>query len=202
MRRLLGPLDILVIAVVIAAGIIAAVSLLQPVRHDSRGLGCINNVRNLGGMLVAHRLDDGSSPGRGPAMLLHFVRAREIDPESEDRLNILFCPVDTRESLDAVGGTAAYRDLDLTRADLGRFTSYAARDPGAPRCAVTPEGQPPVVLLCDDSDDHHGHAIVVGLSDGRARWWDKVDELKLSDSTRIEIGPDSVVPALRCLRAE
>ncbi len=197
-RRLLRPIDVVAVIVVIVMAVFMAGSLHGVHGPTGQRLHCVNNVRNLAGLLAADLTRTGRLHGRGPAMLLWFVHVREIDAGSADRLSTLFCPADTRDSLQAAGGPTAFRDLDLTREDLGRFTSYAGRDPGAPGCAVSRDTQPPVVLVSDDSDDHHGAGVVVGFSDGSAR----LLSLEPPESPRIEVGPESILHQLRCLRAE
>jgi hypothetical protein len=81
------------------------------------------------------------------------------------------------------------------------LTSYAVRDCREPACRASFVGSDPVVLLCDDSDDHHEGGFVVGLSSGAARWRSKVD-WGLSEDAAVHVGPDSPVEELRCLRAE
>jgi hypothetical protein len=59
------------------------------------------------------------------------------------------------------------------------------------------------VLICDDSEDHHGgKGIVVGLSDGTAKWRGKVDFYGLDEETPLPVGAGSPVEELVCLRAE
>ena len=59
------------------------------------------------------------------------------------------------------------------------------------------------MLICDDSDDHHGKGVVVGLTSGQVRFWLKVEDLDLDDEdTHVAIGPNSVVAELRCMRAD
>ena len=106
--------------------------------------------------------------------------------------------------LTQAGGPTAYEGLDLTKpGKYDHLTSYAGRDLANPKCSVRPGPRKDVVLICDDSDDHHGgKGFVVGLSDGSVKWRHKYDEWKLSTKTRVTVGPDSAVAELRCMRRD
>ncbi len=164
---------------------------------------CLNNLRNLAGLIEMTGAMRGRYPMlSGPNLLLYFVVKQEIDPRSEKRLETLFCPGDAKESLKKAGGREAYQSIDLKTGGHGHLTSYAGRDQRDLKSAAKPGGRE-VVLVIDDSDDHHGgRGFVVGLIGGAARWYDKVDRWKLVRDAKVVVGPDSNVEELRPLRAE
>jgi len=195
---LAGALGVLVTLILV---LVPNKQVLTRQEFELQKVTCMNNVRHFVGLLEMEN-ERGSYPAySGPNLLLYFVRKGEL--EGEDALDLLFCPGDEKESLDQVGGVEAYRNLDLTERRYGAYTSYACRDLRAPRCAVNRRARNAVVLLCDDSADHHGgKGFVVGLSGGAVKWRDKVDDWGLDPDTRVRVGEGSVVPELRCLRAE
>jgi len=184
--------------IAVLASLVVVVGCSSVDRQD--GLMCINNVSNLVGLLertAGNR--DRYPPYPGPNLLLHYAVNGELD--SRDLLGLLFCPVDEKESLGRAGGPAAYRELDLTQGGHGHLTSYAGRDWSREATRARP-GDRDLVLLADDSDDHHGRGFVVGLSGGRARWWDKRDRWGLAPGTPVTVGAASRVEEFRPLRAE
>ena len=62
---------------------------------------------------------------------------------------------------------------------------------------------PAVVIVADDSEDHHnGKGICVGLTGGVAKWRDKVDDWGLDIDTPVDVGEFSDIEELTCLRAD
>ena len=160
---------------------------------------CMNNVRNLIGLLV---IGDGLPKDRGGAnLILYLVTLGDL--EGEESLRLLFCPGDEQETFEKAGGEDAYRKLDLDRQDYGHLTSYAGRDQADPKCRVDPKSNRPVILVCDDGVDHHaGKGFVIGLSNGSAKFRHRFDDWKIDAAKSIEIGENSAIPELRCLRAD
>ena len=163
---------------------------------ERRKVECMRNVRGLVGLTVATgglRFPKNS----GANLLLYLVKRGDLDGEKQ--LSVLFCPGDPDESLELAGGVEAYADLDLSRrGEYGHLTSYAGRD----IAGKGPEKKTgrTVVLVCDDSEDHHaGKGMVVGLSNGAVKWRDKVDDYALPPDQPIVVGEGSQVPELECL---
>ncbi len=197
-------IEILVVVTIIGVLAGLVVVLIPKSQFEQRKLGCINNCRNLAGMLEARGTEAGKYPIlSGPNLLLYFVVKREIDHKSTDRLGILFCPGDASESLEQAGGLSAYEKLDLNKTgQYGDLTSYAANDQKNGSCAAKPGGREKV-LLCDDDEEHHdGKGFVVGLTGGTAKWWDKYDKWKVAIETKMEVGEGSEQEEFQCLRAE
>ncbi len=185
-----------ILVVIAILGVLAGlvVPLITTGQHEQNKLACINNVRNIVGLLegqVRYPTDGG------PALILYLVKKGQI--QGEDGLGTLFCPGDVHESLAQAGGVDVYNDLG---GDLGRLTSYAGRAMAVEGCRLS-KGGPGAVLVCDDSEDHHDNrGYVVGLTGGAAKWRDKVDQWNLSRSAPVAPGETSPVEELRCLAAE
>lgn len=195
-----GLLELLVVVVILVAAFSVAFLLGPDVHHHDRGVECMNNVKQLVGLLEIVRRD-GALRWDGANLALCVVSLGDI--EGEQRLNVLFCPVDSRESLKRAGGPEAYERLDLTSRDNGHLTSYAGRRTTDPNCLVSRNAQSAVVLICDDSEDHHGgRGYVVGLSGNSVKWRAKVEDWGLAPDAKVVVGPDSIVEELRCVSAD
>jgi len=159
---------------------------------------CMSNVRNIVGLLEFGTKYPVQS---GPNLILYLVKKGEL---ADGRQRLLFCPGDKKESLKMAGGVEAYKYLDLTlQGEYGHLTSYAGRNQLDVENAARKHSPRTFVLVCDDSEDHHGgRGFVVGLNGGAAKWRDKVDDWKLRQDTYVNVGEDSVVEELRCLHSE
>jgi hypothetical protein len=196
-----GPTKVEILTLVGILVVLAALVVeLRPIcgPFPPHGPGCVCNVRNIVGLL-----EFGSKYPKKSGLNLVLYLVEKGDLQGEDRLDLLFCPGDKKESLEKAGGAEAYRNLDLTvHGKYGHLTSYAFRSPLEEADAAREQGRP-LVLVCDDSEDHHGgRGFVVGLTGGAAKWRDKVDDWGLDRSTHVEVGKNSVVEELRCLRSE
>ena len=140
-------------------------------------------------------------PYAGPNLLLYLVKKGQI--VGEKNLKVLFCPGDTTDTWDGVGKAEAYKGLDLSKkGEYGGYTSYAGRNQLSSECAAKKGSMKPVILICDDSQDHHEGGFVVGYNGGAAEWRDKVDDWDLDFDTPVEIGENSSIEELKCLLAE
>lgn len=138
----------------------------------SCGGECVSNVRELVGLLEV------VPPQERDGNVLVYLLDKAQGKRSPD---LLYCPGDPR-----------------MRGERHQ-TSYAFRRLNDPKCRV----EPGVALIADDSEDHHdGKGFVVGYAGGTVRWRDKVEDWGLNDETHVVVGPESVVPELRCLSAE
>lgn len=169
--------------------------------HERNKLDCLNNMRQIVGLIEASSATRYPSYA-GPNLMLYLVKKGLIAKEWQAQ--VLFCPGDNRESLKAVGGFNAYRDIDLKkRGAYGHLTSYAGRDQLDKNCAAKKGSMVPVILVCDDSEDHHAAmGFVVGYNGGAAEWRDKKRDWKLPAGKTVEVGKKSAVEELRCLLAD
>ena len=192
-------IEILVVVTIIGVLAGLVVVLIPKSQEKAQQLECINNQRNIVGMLVT--ADDKAWQYSGPNLILYFVKKGDI---VESNLKILFCPGDqATETLERAGGPEAYKNLDLKTQQYEHLTSYAGRDQSNSQCAVKKGNTTPSVMTCDDSEDHHNKkGFVCGFNDGSARFLDKVDDWDLDLTTVVVPGEGSIVPALVCLRSE
>ena len=194
-------IEILVVITIIGvlAGMVTL--LIGPSRFMATKTECQNNVRGITGLLeVAHPSRYPSHSG--PDLILYLVTTGSV--VGQDQLEALFCPGDMNESFEDAGGEQAYADLDLAKSgSRGHLTSYAGRDQETVEHRAKKGAGRTMVLLADDSEDHHdGKGIVVGLTGGIAKWRDKVDRYKMSIDDPLEVGPNSTVEELKALIAE
>ena len=193
-------IEVLVVITIIAT-IAGLVTLLIPrARAKTNQVVCQRQVKELVGLLES--ADDSRYPNRsGPNLILWLVARGRI--AGRDALANLFCPGDMEESLDDVG-VEGYDQLDLgKRGEYGALTSYAARNQRDKRDRAVKGSMPPVVLVADDSEDHHqNRGVVVGLTGGIARWRDKLDDYQLDRAEPLTVGEGSSIPELACLRRE
>jgi hypothetical protein len=161
-----------ILALVMLAALV--IVLIPRVQFETTcGGRCVSNVRVLTGLL------ESAPPAvRDADLLVYLVEKADLQRDPE----ILFCPGDPR-----------------TRGADHR-TSYAFRRLDDPACRV----KPGVALVADDSEDHHdGKGFVVGYAGGTVTWRDKLRDWGLDNyDTRVVVGPDSIVPELRCLSAD
>jgi prepilin-type N-terminal cleavage/methylation domain-containing protein len=191
-------IEILVVVTIIGVLAGLVVVLIPKGQFEAQKTECINNCRQLAGLLVP---GDKYPEYGGPNMLLYYVIKGEISRD-QDKLKILFCPGDVSGWSNS-GGTEAYKDLDLKKRDYDHLTSYAGRDQTNRACAVRKGDTSTQVLLCDEDEAYHGKkGLVVGLNDGSAKWRDKVDYYSKSIDTEIQVGEGSAVEELTCLRRE
>jgi len=193
-------IEVLVVIAILAtlAGFVAL--MIPGVQGKATKLQCQDQVRNLVGLLESANAQRYPEHG-GPNLLLYLVVKGQV--RGQDALNTLFCPGDLNESLKDAGGVEAYDKLDLKLREYGHLTSYAAREQRDPKKRARKGAMPPQVLICDDSEDHHGgKGIVIGLTGGAAKWRDKVDDYELDLKAPLIIGEGSPVEELVCLSAE
>lgn len=195
-------IEILVVVTIIGVLAGLVVVLIPRGQREQVKIQCTNNVRGITNLLTVAK--GGALPSHGGAdLVLYLVLKNEISAKDEDALKTLFCPGDETETYDKAGGREAYSKLDLNRPGVsGHLTSYAGRDQLRAGCAAKLGGEA-VVLVCDDSDDHHFKlGYVVGLSNGSTKFRDKVDDWKISVETTVAVGEESVVEELKCLKAD
>jgi len=193
-------IEILVVVTIIGVLAGLVVVLIPRGQFEAQKVDCMNNVRNISN-LIENTKQQRYPSYAGANLILYLVNKGEL--VGKDNLKLLFCPGDANESLEQAGGVDAYKDIDLQRREYDKLTSYAGRDQLNPECAAKKGGAEPVVLVCDDSEDHHDKkGFVVGLTGGAAKWRHKVDDYSLRHDAPVEVGEGSPVPELVCMRVE
>ncbi len=192
-------IEILIVITIMStlAGLISIAAMSA--QRRSMVMQCQSHVRDLA-LLIENASETRYPKYGGPELLLYLVQRGEV--AGRDSLSQLFCPGDAIESFEDAGGVEAYRDLDLAHGGLGCLTSYAGRAFDVREFRVGKGLPSPVVLIADDSDDHHQGGYVVGLTGGVAKFRDKIDDWDLAVDTPVAPGADSPVEELRPLRAE
>jgi prepilin-type N-terminal cleavage/methylation domain-containing protein len=194
-------IEILVVVTIIGVLAGLVVVLIPRGQFEANKIDCINNVKNIVGLIESTNQQKYPTHS-GANLVLYLVNKGDL-ASNKDSLKLLFCPSDTNESLEQAGGVDAYKDISLDRREYDRLTSYAGRDQQNGDCAAKKGGTEPVVLLCDDSEDHHDKkGFVVGLTGGSAKFRHKVDDYSLRHDAPVEIGEASAVPELTCLRKD
>jgi len=189
-------IEILVVVTIIGVLAGLVVVLIPKGQFEAQKTQCMNNVRNLTQLMVAA---PNYPPYSGANLALYWVNKRDI--VGEDKLKGLFCPGDTVDTWVLSGGVDAYKDIDLSKNDYDKLTSYAGRAMTDRNCAAKKGEMETKILICDDKQQNHNNkGFVVGLNDGATKWRDKVDDWKLDLTTDVEIGEGSVVPELQCMR--
>jgi prepilin-type N-terminal cleavage/methylation domain-containing protein len=203
MRRAEGfTLIELLVVIAILATLAGLTTVLISKGNEKRDqLQCTDQVRKLASLIESAQTTRYPQQG-GANLILYLVTTGDV--AGKDALEMLFCPGDLEESLRQAGGPEAYRELDPSRrGEHGHLTSYAGRDLLDPACRARKGRVPAVVLLADDSEDHHGgKGIVVGLTGGAAVWRDKVDDYELRKDVALTVGEASEIEELRCLRVD
>jgi prepilin-type N-terminal cleavage/methylation domain-containing protein len=191
-------IEILVVVTIIGVLAGLVVVLIPKGQFEARKTECMNNVKNLTGLLVA---GEKYPEHGGPNLLLYFVAKGDI-PKDKDKLKILFCPGDT-QGLSNAGGPDAYKNLDLNKREYDSLTSYAARDMKVKECAIRKGDAKTYVLVCDEDEDYHDKkGFVVGLNDSSVKWREKLDAWGKDIDTLVVVGEASDIEELKCLRRE
>jgi len=194
-------IEILVVVTIIGVLAGLVVVLIPKGQFEAKKTECLSNVKNLVGMLTIER--DYPTKYGGANLILQLIKRGKL--EGEDSLKILFCPGDKNETWDDAGGIEAYGpSLDISKkGEYDELTSYAGRDQTNKQCRASSGAAKQVILVCDDSEDHHdGKGFVVGLTGGAAKFRHKFDDWELDIKTPVQIGEGSNVPELECMRAD
>jgi prepilin-type N-terminal cleavage/methylation domain-containing protein len=190
-------IEILVVVTIIGVLAGLVVVLIPRGQQEQMKVQCTNNQKQILGLIL---LEDQAYNYAGPNMILYLVKKEAI---KGDNLSLLFCPGDGKEKFDLVGGPEAYKGLELKTHQYDQLTSYAGRDQEKQDCRAVKGTSDPLILTCDDSEDHHDKkGFVCGYNDGSVKWKDKVDDWKVAVDTVIEIGEGSTIKDLQCLKSE
>lgn len=190
-------IEILVVVTII--GVLAGlVVVLIPKGKEKASIAeCQNNVRGLSGLFAQMK----KLPTYSGVNLLLYLNKKGDLPD-EGKLKLLFCPGDASDTWDRTGGIQAYKDADLKKnGEYGGLSSYAARDQLDRDCAASLASSKTQAIIADDSDEHHnGKGLVVGYTDGSAKFRDKFDDWGVPVETEVKVGEASDVAELKCLR--
>ena len=191
-------IEILVVVTIIGVLAGLVVVLIPKGQFEAKKTECMNNVRNIVGLITT----GGDIPKKwgGCNLILYLVPRGDL--EGDDSLKLLFCPGDPEESYDA----EAYASLQLDKKgeDYSHLTSYAGRDQENRECRAMSGSTKQVILICDDSENHHDNkGFVVGFTSGAAKFRHKFDDWKKDvKKETVKVGQDSTVEELKCLKID
>jgi prepilin-type N-terminal cleavage/methylation domain-containing protein len=189
-------IEILVVVTIIGVLAGLVVVLIPQAQEKTQKTQCINNLKGFAGFVIAGDVDVWRRSG--PNLILQFINKGDLDSE---QYSTLFCPGDVVEGLEKAGGPDAYKNLDMKNHEYDNLTSYAGRDQDNAKCAVK-AGQGRIIILSDDSEDHHNKkGFVCAYTDGSADFREK-DKAGVALETVVNIGEGSAIKELECLRAE
>jgi len=180
--------EILVVIAIMSALIAMVASAVSRAGPAKNRLVCMNNLRQMGGLLAAASLEGRTRAIPGAGYLLQ-LRARGEVLEGDER--VFFCPQDPAfEETGKPGLSARYARLDLERPPEG-LCSYRVRDfRRFPVRPDSPRREP--VAVCP----HHADGVAVLYADGTAAFLGR-EALGLRPEDAVVIGPSSPVEFLR-----
>ena len=205
-------IELIVVAgtlVVLAAMGAAVVPRVQEVQRETQSL---DNVRNIAILLTERSIRKGFPPIDGKNFVLSLVAYRVIDVRNPANLGVFFSPGDPWYTLESTN-QARYRELTIQALKAGydfhELTSYAGRRNKDRDHVITSLAMKRVVpVLCDDDDGplHHRKGLVMGYTDGSARFvtWQQLEMARPEDPDDPEpfLGDDASVEVLRALSSE
>lgn len=168
--------------------------------RDIRLTETIHNARCLSTLLSERSIRCGWPPRGGKRFVLSLAAERIVDPRNPANLEVFFSPC-----LERAPNAPSREDFlrltpeALCAAHFAAFTHFAGRRNEDPRYALSRnahrETEP--ILACVLP----GRGVVVGFSDGAARFLD-LGDLGLEPGAPIEVGDRARVPLLRALSDE
>jgi len=194
-------IEILVVVTIIGVLAGLVVVLIPKGQFEAKKTECMSNVKNIVGMLTIER--DYPTKYGGVNLILQLIKRGKL--EGEDSLKILFCPGDKSNTWDDAGGMEAYGStMDVKKkGEYDHLSSYAGRDQTNKACRASSGAAKQVILVCDDSEDHHdAKGYVVGLTGGAAKWRHKFDDWEVDMKTPVLIGEGSQIKELECMRGD
>jgi prepilin-type N-terminal cleavage/methylation domain-containing protein len=191
-------IEILVVITIIAA-LVGMVTLVIPKGQEAKNrVQCMNNLRQIGALLVTKNAGNGVIPYSGAAFVLQVA-----DEIGDEDLDVFVCPGegpnpdDMRPTVGDKEFIAMYRkDMDLKGGKVeDRFTSYAGPNwKGFPQAKAGAAARKARVWGCDkcrNGEAYHDGIVVLYTSS-------KVDFIKFekiegmsTDDGEIIVGPDS-----------
>ena len=182
-------IEILVVMGIIVT-LMGMVAVIVPhVLKQARRAESLSNVRSLSQLLSDRSLTAGWPGLDGKGFVLSLVAHRVIDIRNPDNVGLLYSPGDfwfTSEK----SPIALYREVtpQALRAgtDFHTLTSYAGRRNATREHLITPDRlKQTVPILCDDDDGpvHDPDGLVMGFTDGGARFyeWGELDMTEPDD---------------------
>jgi prepilin-type N-terminal cleavage/methylation domain-containing protein len=182
--------EILIVMGIIAILASLVVALVPKIQEKARRTKSSDNVHNL----VMNMLMDNDAgavnkwpQANGKNFILWLVAKRKIDWRETRQLEMLFSPGDNNYTLEGVSpGKEKYKEVTIealkggSREDFLPLTSYAGRRNKEKEHKIDAEAVSRGTIVVSDDDDgplHHPDGLIVGYSDGSARFmdWSELD---------------------------
>lgn len=174
-------IEILVVMGIISVLVSMVVVVIPMIMERANRTKSSDNVGAMLKMMVTRATESTRSkwaPYSGKNFVLSVIANRDINPENSNQLEILFSPGDTYLGLDKVE-LKRYKEVThealKNDTDFHELTSYAGRrNSGADKEYLITANKisKGTVLICDDDDGplHHPAGMIIGWSDGNARF--------------------------------
>lgn len=175
--------EILVVMGIIVTLMGMVVVIVPHVLKKARRAESLSNVRSLAQLLSDRSISSGWPRYDGKRFVLSLVAHRIIDVRNPDNVELLYSPGDFWYTSE-LSPLELYREItpQALRAgvDVHTLTSYAGRRNATREHLITPDRlNQTVPILCDDDDGpvHDPDGLVMGFTDGGARFyeWGELD---------------------------
>ena len=205
-------IEILVVMgiIVVLMGMVAVI--VPRAQEKAKQTESINNVRNMSIIFSERSIKKHWPRYDGKNFVLSLVALKLVDIRNPDNLAIFFSPGDEIYTQEMV---AKERFADVTKQalqsgqDFHELTSYAGRRNGDRDYLITSDRMKMVVpIICDDDDGalHHPDGLVMGFTDGSAKFldWEDLEMEEPVDANNPEpfLGDDATVERLMALSSE
>jgi len=205
-------IEILVVMgiIVVLMGMVAVI--VPRAQEKARQTESINNVRSMAVIFSERSIKRHWPPYDGKNFVLSLVALDLVDQRNPDNLKIFFSPGDELYTLEKA---TPERFKDVTKqalqsgADFHELTSYAGRRNSDRDYMITPDRMKMVVpMICDDDDGalHHPDGLVMGYTDGSAKFveWEDLGMPKPEEPNDPEpfLGDNATTDMLRALSSE
>jgi len=171
-------IEILVVMGIISVLVSMVVVVIPMMLERANRTKSADNVSSMLKFLLARASGNARSkwpPYNGKNFVLSAVANRDVNPENTNQLEVFFSPGDELYGLDKVD-VKRYKDITLEALkdqDHHEMTSYAGRRNQDREYLITANQISKGTVLISDDDDgplHHSGGLIVGWSDGSARF--------------------------------
>ena len=205
-------IEILVVMgiIVVLMGMVAVI--VPRAQEKAKQTESINNVRNMAIIFSERSIRKHWPRYDGKNFVLSLVALKLVDIRNPDNLAIFFSPGDEVYTLELA---TPERFADVTKQalksgqDFHELTSYAGRRNEDRDFLVTPDRLKMVVpIVCDDDDGalHHPDGLVMGFTDGSAKFvdWEDLGMAEPEDKNNPQpfLGDNAETEKLRAMSSE
>lgn len=205
-------IEILVVMgiIVVLMGMVAVI--VPRAQEKAKQTESINNVRNMAIIFSERSIRKHWPRYDGKNFVLSLVALKLVDIRNPDNLAIFFSPGDEVYTLELA---TPERFADVTKQalksgqDFHELTSYAGRRNEDRDFLVTPDRLKMVVpIVCDDDDGalHHPDGLVMGFTDGSAKFvdWEDLGIAEPEDKNNPQpfLGDNAETEKLRAMSSE